>query len=571
MNLNDIFPDGLTGEGIFYALNEYNVPWKTSISSVALDLEYYGNVSGGKTISPLLRRLLVDGVVPESALTRLANSLYSMNALRWSKLWNTYQLEYNPIENYRMTEIMEDDDTVTTYGRTHSKTGTESDDRTRTDGSIDGIFGFNSSSAVDSETSDRTIDDDNTHTYNLTDTDAGIDRQTHSYELTRSGNIGVTTSQQMIESERGLWMWKYFYDVVFPDVDKMLTISVYSDDVIPITSGGVTPTGEISITLNGDYDVTEYASAAVQVPNTYTAADDGMVVYNGELVSQIGREISANGTYDTTLNNALSVSVPNTYTAADEGKVVNNGALIAQISQSITENGTYDTTLISETVVNVPVPYALLRVVNPNNDTVVRKNDIVLTSAIRTGITDTFIIPDTGVWSVICGQFSTTVTISQYLSDVTVNLFEDSVNGVYLSSGSGLVMSWSSRSFTKVSNDVFVTACAKSNNGYFTTALYTLTDHGVVGNVLNGSYVDKASVNLTNPDDPDETVTLYVYGGTLGGYSGNVNFSYSSGITWSNTVNNMSFFAPYGGDMNAYNNSDISHKRLFFGLLKATL
>lgn len=310
MNLNDVFPDGLMGEGIFYALNEYNVPWKTAISSVALDLEYYGNVSGGKTISPLLRRLLVDGVITQSALTRLANSLYSMNALRWSKLWNTYQLEYNPIENYRMTEIMSDDDTITTYGRTHRKTGTESDDRTRTDESTDGVFGFNSSSASDSETSDRTIDDDNTHTFDLTDADTGSDTQSHSYELTRSGNIGVTTSQQMIESERALWMWKYFYDIVFPDIDRVLTISVYSDDVIPIAAGGVTPTGEITITLNGEYDVTEYASAAVNVPNIYTESDEGLVVYNGELVSQVGREITANGTYDTTLNNAVMVNVP---------------------------------------------------------------------------------------------------------------------------------------------------------------------------------------------------------------------------------------------------------------------
>lgn len=46
-------------------------------------------------------------------------------------------------------------------------------------------------------------------------------------ELERSGNIGVTTSQQMITSERELYMWKFFYDVVFPDVDKVLTLAIY--------------------------------------------------------------------------------------------------------------------------------------------------------------------------------------------------------------------------------------------------------------------------------------------------------------------------------------------------------
>ena len=81
MNLNDVFPNGLLGEGIFYFLNNYNVPWKESVTSLALDLEYYGNVSGGKTISPLLRRLLVNGVITESVAQKLANSLYSMNGL----------------------------------------------------------------------------------------------------------------------------------------------------------------------------------------------------------------------------------------------------------------------------------------------------------------------------------------------------------------------------------------------------------------------------------------------------------------------------------------------------------
>ena len=46
-------------------------------------------------------------------------------------------------------------------------------------------------------------------------------------ELRRSGNIGVTTSQQMITSERELWLWHYFQDVVFKDICKALTLSIY--------------------------------------------------------------------------------------------------------------------------------------------------------------------------------------------------------------------------------------------------------------------------------------------------------------------------------------------------------
>lgn len=53
------------------------------------------------------------------------------------------------------------------------------------------------------------------------------DKTTYNSTLIRSGNIGVTTSQQMIEQEINLWKWNYFRDVVFPDVAKALTISLY--------------------------------------------------------------------------------------------------------------------------------------------------------------------------------------------------------------------------------------------------------------------------------------------------------------------------------------------------------
>ena len=45
--------------------------------------------------------------------------------------------------------------------------------------------------------------------------------------LTRRGNIGVTTTQQMIEAQRELLLWDYFYKIVFPDLDKLLTLSIY--------------------------------------------------------------------------------------------------------------------------------------------------------------------------------------------------------------------------------------------------------------------------------------------------------------------------------------------------------
>lgn len=76
-----------------------------------------------------------------------------------------------------------------------------------------------------------------------------------------------------------------------------------------IPSGGITPTGTKSITENGTYDVTQYASASVSVPNSYGAGDEGKVVSNGALVAQSSDTVTTNNTYDTTLINSLTVNV----------------------------------------------------------------------------------------------------------------------------------------------------------------------------------------------------------------------------------------------------------------------
>lgn len=93
------------------------------------------------------------------------------------------------------------------------------------------------------------------------------------------------------------------------------TEGTYLEDDITITDVTTIPTGtkNISITANGTTteDVTSYASASItaNVPNSYTASEEGKVVSNGSLVSQSSATYTENGTYDTTLVDDVTVDV----------------------------------------------------------------------------------------------------------------------------------------------------------------------------------------------------------------------------------------------------------------------
>ena len=257
--LNDVFPDWLSGGGIFSTLQTFPVPWKNENISAALDLEYHGNVSGDKIISPLVEKIKSGDTLTETEKTLLATSILAVCGVNWGKQWETMSFKYDPIENYSMKEQMTNDETIDAYGKTHTrtenlthtKTGTETRTPDLTDTttpnltttSDNSVYGFNSNAAVptgeqtqsSTGTSTNTRTGTDTQEYNTTDTDTGTqsetdggqDTHTRNYTLTRSGNIGVTTSQQMIESERALWMWNFFQNVVFPDIDRVLTLQIY--------------------------------------------------------------------------------------------------------------------------------------------------------------------------------------------------------------------------------------------------------------------------------------------------------------------------------------------------------
>ncbi len=205
-------------ESIFYALQNFDVPWKDDDINLPLDLDYLYNRSGNKITSNLVD-FFIDretGKIDNLSMVSLATVLYTKYGSKWAKEYATMSLEYDPISNYDMTEQMTNDITTHQFGHTNTRTD-NTDETVETEKA-----GFNSSEYTPV---DKVSTKGNAGT--VADVETGTNTDTRNYRLTRKGNVGVTTSQQMIESDRKLWLWDFFDSVVYPDIDKVLTIQTY--------------------------------------------------------------------------------------------------------------------------------------------------------------------------------------------------------------------------------------------------------------------------------------------------------------------------------------------------------
>lgn len=201
--------------------------------------------------------------------SRVIHAKYFPN---WLRLAQAFYSEYNPIENYSMEEERTPNLTTTEVGNEHASkdnslvnTGTTKNTGTiKNDSSSKStannsentsnthlVSPFNNSSefvnndkndivvSSDStinntgsttQTNDTTKTDDYTTTgteSNNVDTNRTINA-TGTEKLTRSGNIGVTTSQQMIESEISLRKLDII-NMIYEDIDKVITIPYYNN------------------------------------------------------------------------------------------------------------------------------------------------------------------------------------------------------------------------------------------------------------------------------------------------------------------------------------------------------
>lgn len=286
--LIDIFPEFLTAGpfAVLASITGIELPWAEVITAPELDILYIGEHSGEKIVSPLIDKLLEidEGEITEAHLKAILGAIYNKNALNWSRLWEAVNTEYDPLENYSMLEkhtgtdtkvntptnrketetqtpnnwIKTETKTPTNWKETETQSpdqwkttseGLKADNETEVNKSFYGddssdpspsnkevTSSKNKETTTQSGTFETTTEQSGqfvttegqagTYTTERTKSGTEEDKTTYNTELERSGNIGVTTSQQMLESEFMIRA-KNFFDRVFADFDAELTIPIY--------------------------------------------------------------------------------------------------------------------------------------------------------------------------------------------------------------------------------------------------------------------------------------------------------------------------------------------------------
>lgn len=264
----DVYANYTTDGGVFSPMA--NAPWVGAMTGLNLDIAYLDGHSGERFCSNIInRRLDNSSVLSSGNRTLISNILWAMFGIQWTRLWATMNPTFDPLTNYKMEETVEgtesstrtpdltkgDTGTVQTTGQntrtpniTRTGTGTVKDDGITSGNTQNNLWGFNSTASIPSDMSDVTGTNENTTTRDLTETETGADitdrtntdtynrsytetgtdttAGTSSRKLTRTGNIGTNTFQNLLQQERNLWMYDFF-EQVFKDVDSILTIPIY--------------------------------------------------------------------------------------------------------------------------------------------------------------------------------------------------------------------------------------------------------------------------------------------------------------------------------------------------------
>ena len=221
----------LTVEGLYNYDNTlfdgFNVP-EGLVKQIAID-------------AILLRTRELEILYPDFTYFKKRITIWSNKyQINWKKLYDTTVLKYNPIENYdRMEDWTDTDDETSTSARDNTRNTTNTVKSTSTNEVVNSVNVTDQNTAFNAGLADHSkqiTDGDTTENGTITNTETGKDTENESVNGGRTGkhtrtgrahgNIGVTTSQQMIQSERDLVVFN-LYDVIAESFIENFCLMVY--------------------------------------------------------------------------------------------------------------------------------------------------------------------------------------------------------------------------------------------------------------------------------------------------------------------------------------------------------
>lgn len=137
----------------------------------------------------------------------------------WGKLYATMQLQYNPIDNYDRTETR----TLASQAAGNSTEG-GTDTTTGSSTNVNQVKAFDTAANTFTDREKDTVSNSGSTTYGHTNNNAYSKNDTEN--IRAYGNIGVTTTQQMIEQERETAKFNIF-QVILDEFKQRFCVLVY--------------------------------------------------------------------------------------------------------------------------------------------------------------------------------------------------------------------------------------------------------------------------------------------------------------------------------------------------------
>lgn len=164
----------------------------------------------------------------------ISSLIENMYLDKWTKLFDTLNFEYNPIKPYDMTTSEKIGEK---QGGTTSNSGSTDDSGSDTttskvilDKTEDSLYGFNSLEPVPSNKTENSSENSESSESNNKSTSSNITIHGRTNdidrELSRTGNIGNITQQELIKQERDVSQY-IIWDTIYDDLNRVFTRSKY--------------------------------------------------------------------------------------------------------------------------------------------------------------------------------------------------------------------------------------------------------------------------------------------------------------------------------------------------------